>query len=113
MSEPDGDRFTTCGNLGGATHQGDQEQTDGRPNRFHSLTGGDKSHCPTYENRRAKIVELAELKKEILQCIRRARPTNAKWCIGSRHKDGPYSPQIQTGDEVGARQKQEGRETGE
>ncbi len=111
MSEPGGDRFATCVYLGGATHQCDQEQTHGGPDCLHSLTGGGKSDCPTYDNRRAEIVELAELKREILEAIWRTRSTNAEGCIGSRQKDGPYRPQIQAGDEVGAGQKQERRET--
>ena len=73
MSEPGGDHFAARVNLGSATHDRDQEQAHGGPDCLHSLTGGDKSDSPTYENRRAEVVELAELKREILEAVWRTR----------------------------------------
>src|ERR1700730_1348753 len=89
-------------NLGRAAHQGDQDPPDGGPSGVQSLTAGDKSDCPTDENRCAEIQQPTDLKikdrEPIYSDERRIIP---------RQKDLPPRPQNQTGSKVSRRKKKE------
>jgi len=96
MTDSAGDRCATGVNLSRATDQCDQNQTYSGPNRFQSLTGGEKSDSPTDENRRAKIERPADLEIQDRQAIRHRGPVYAdERCVGSRQKDLPSRPQNQ------------------
>src|SRR5882762_4432119 len=96
------DRCATRANLGRAADQCDQDPTDSGPNRFELLAAGDKSDCPTDENRGAEIDQPADLKIEVRKPIywdeRRIR---------SRQKKFPTRPQNETGNEVSRCEKKE------
>ena len=105
MSNSAEDGCATRVNLGRAAGQCDQDPTDSGPNRFQPLAAGDKSDCPTDENRRAEIDQPADLKIEDRKPIywdeRRIR---------SRQKNLPTRPQNETGNEVGRCEKKERRQ---
>jgi len=96
------DGCATRANLRGAADQCDQNPTDSGPNRFQPLATGDKSDCPTDENRRAEIDQPSDLKIEVRKPI--------YWderCIRSRQKKFPTRPQNETGNEVSRCEKKE------
>src|SRR6202011_6042115 len=92
--------WATGVNLGGAADQCDQDQTDGRPNCLHSLTGGDECDDPTYENGRAEIEQSADTKIENREAI---DPDEGR--VHSREKNSPTRPQNETGNKVGRSEK--------
>src|ERR1700730_1920747 len=64
MTNSPADSWATRVNLGRASGQRDQDQTDSGPNRLKSLTGGDESDSPTDEDRRAVKEQSANAKIE-------------------------------------------------
>src|ERR1700722_5652841 len=94
-------------NLGSPAHPCNQSQTDGGPNRLQSLSDSQQTDSPAAQNRRGEIIQLARLKIEIRELMDRACRSTAERCVGSRQKDLPTAPQIQTGNEVGRCQDEE------
>src|ERR1700730_9237210 len=107
MSKSTGDGCATRVNLGRASHQREQDQSDSGPKRLGSLADGDESDSPTDENGRAEIEQPAnvEIEKHAHVIYWNERR------IGPRQKESPTRPQNQKGNEPGPGKKEERGET--